>query len=106
MFYDLSRDHISHQALDAMSSARCRVIIVQLTVSSTNPLDDYLDVRQICAITRRKERKVRRLVRLGQFPPSVLVGSSRLWRRSTVKAWFAAHETPSGFSAPKRRRAR
>jgi helix-turn-helix protein len=65
---------------------------------------EYLDAAQVCAIFRIKDRTLRRRVASGAFVPHIMSGRRRLWRAAAVEAYFAAHESPSGQRAPRRRR--
>lgn len=78
------------------------------TISLAAADDLLLTERDLLPFFRIKSlRTIRRWIARGELPPHVRIGSRRYWRRSTILAHLAEHESPTGRVSPKRsRRAR
>jgi excisionase family DNA binding protein len=56
----------------------------------SEPLSAYMTTRDIAAYLGVKQSTVTAYVARGQFPAAeAVIGSTKLWKRSTVQAWAA-----------------
>ena len=54
----------------------------------------YLTRRELAEGLRKTVRSIDRLILLGEAPPYVQVGNTKLFRREAVAQWLRSRETP------------
>jgi excisionase family DNA binding protein len=62
----------------------------------TPVLADYIDIEQAARELGVARRTLTRWQTEGVAPPSVKLGTRRLFKRATIIAWLEKKETPSG----------
>ena len=56
------------------------------------PAPQLLRIEDVVARTQLSKGTIRKLERLGKFPPLLKLGANARWRTSDIEAWMAALE--------------
>jgi hypothetical protein len=82
-----------------------RTTVIEKEPDGARPIfPDYITRHELAQGLRKTVRSIDRLILIGQGPPYVQVGNTKLFRREAVAQWLRSRETP--VARPQRGNAR
>jgi predicted DNA-binding transcriptional regulator AlpA len=84
-----------------------KTTVIQKEPDGARPIfNDYITRPELAQGLRKTVRSIDRLILIGEAPPYVQVGNTKLFRREAVAQWLRSRETPARPQSKGRRGAR